>query len=658
MTDWQLVQGSQNAQPSEWDTTSSATTVYQRRNIQQVSSQIQGKNITVWQYEQRTMTPEEYFLLSAQNVIDSIPPDYSALSGNVAALISSTPSLNDSRAVEINNGSDFDNYTTPGTFFVREQIDPNFSHAPNQNPSGRLYVVELVNYQGVLQIFLPEDEKARIYTRFKNAQTYPGSWGAWEKTALVSDLVDADVEEITTWSANHLYIKNNGDTVDLEHPSSASSVNVHYLVTQCAPGDQFKVTATGGSSYRAYSFIDASSNVLSVALSYESLTNEILTAPMGSAKLLVNDNTLVGSVYKGKFYDPNMFSMKNKDYIGIASGTDLNNVTQPGNYLAANSGITNTLIHCPVANTGFILKNIETTTAGASTRFFQMLIVNATEPQIWLRSNVGAWGDWTRLCTTNDTILPSNIHLTSSNYLTYFTNGSFNDAPVNSIVGLGDNVPLTDGPDGDEWIGYGSHTSTGYISGTLLTFRPNSTNTTAYRGISQILIGYRTTDFSPTFSYRIAVVGSNGLEWSAWSKFEQNGYLRAGNRVISAGRMSESVADLDNMPLNVMWQIDKNCTGETPESTLGHHPFPGVSCVAVNMGFSYSTRHGQVQTVYALDGRVAWRYGYQNAVNDYRWKPWTYYATYIPTAPTTDGTYTLQCTVSNGAATYAWVSAA
>lgn len=652
MTDWQLVQGSQNAQPSEWDTTSSATTVYQRRNIQQVSSQIQGKNITVWQYEQRTMTPEEYFLLSAQNVIDSIPPDYSALSSNVSALISSAPSLNESWAVEIPNGSDFNDYTTPGTFFVREQFTPNFAHSPGLNVDGRLYVVQPVNYNGVIQIFLPETEKSRIFTRYLNADTYPGSWGAWEKTALVSDLEALNLEEIDTWT-DHYYVKNTGDTVDLANPTHTSA-NVRYLVANCSAGDQFRITASGGSSYRPYSFQDASSNVLSVAANAP-LTDEVVTAPMGSATLLVNDNTMEGSVFKGKFYDPNLLSLKNKYYIDLASGTDLNNITQPGNYLSGRSGITNTLIHCPVTGTGFILKHFETTTSGASTRFFQMIIVNTTEPQIWVRSNVGSWGDWTRLCTTNDTILPSNIHLTSSNYLTYFPNGSFNDAPINSIVGIGDNVPLTDGPDGDEWIGYGSHTSTGYISGTLLTFRPNSTNTTAYRGISQILIGYRTTDFSPTFSYRIAVVGSNGLEWSAWSKFEQNGYLRAGNRVISAGRMSESVADLDNMPLNVMWQIDKNCTGETPESTLGHHPFPGVSCVAVNMAFSYSSRHGQVQTVYALDGRVAWRYGYQNDVNDYRWKPWTYYATYIPTAPTTDGTYTLQCTVSNGTASYAWV---
>lgn len=468
----------------------------------------------------------------------------------------------------------------------------------------------------------------------------------------VSQMV-AGAEEVTNWSDVHYYIKNNGTTVDLEHPSYVGSVNTRYLVVQCSPGDAFRVTATGGSSYRPYSFQDASSNVVRVAPNGSVCNDEIITAPMGAAMLLVNDNTQAGKVYKLGSSDSNLFALSNGLAIAIANGTDLDTLTTPGNYYVANSGVAASLLHSPVSNTGFILKVMQTS---ATDRYSQIAISNATFPAIYLRSNAGAWGEWISVGTKEDSIELTNIFLTSSNYLTYFPNGSFNDAPLNSVVGISANVPLTDGPDGDSWIGYGSHTSTGYIRGTLLTFRPHKTSSTVYSGVVQVLFGFRDT-FSPTFSYRTALVGDNGLVWSSWSKFEENGYLHSGNRVISAGRMSESVSDLDNMPQNTMWQIDKNCTGETPESTLGHHPFPGVSCVAVNMAFSSSTRHGQVQTVYAIDGRVAWRYGYQNDVNDYRWKPWTYYATYIPTAPTTDGTYTLQCTVSNGAATYAWVSA-
>lgn len=347
------------------------------------------------------------------------------------------------------------------------------------------------------------------------------------------------------------------------------------------------------------------------------------------------------------------FSLNNSDSILLSSGDDLNDKTTPGNYYVTNSTLANSLLNCPITGTGFTLKVLQTSASG---RVCQIIIPNTSVSAMYIRTFVGAaWSSWAKLLTDIETIKCTSIAVKSNNYTTYFPNGSFNDAPMNTIMYLSNNVPLTDGPDGDSWIGYGSHSSTGYISGTLMTFRAFATNASNYATV-QLLFGYRNTDYSPTFSYRCAIVDSNGLNWSNWSKFEQNGYLRAGNRVISAGRMSESVSDLDNMEQNAIYQIDKNCNGATTDSTLGHHPFPGVSCVVVNMAFSYSTPHGQVQTVYALDGRVAWRYGYQNDVNDYRWTAWKQYATNIPDAPTTDGTYTLQCTVSSGTPTYSWVS--
>lgn len=459
-------------------------------------------------------------------------------------------------------------------------------------------------------------------------------------------------EEVTGWSELHYYIKNNGTTVDFDNPNYVGSVNTRYLVVQCSPGDAFRVTAEGGSSYRPYSFQDSQFNVIRVAPSGTVCNDEIITAPMGAATLLVNDKTEAGKVYKLGSSDSNLFALSNGLAIAIANGTDLDTLTTPGNYYVANSGVAASLLHSPVSNTGFILKVMQTS---ATDKYFQIAITNATFPEICLRSNAGAWGEWISVGTKEDSIELTNIFLTASNYQSYFT--SFNNAPLNSVVGISNNVPLTDGPDGDSWIGYGSRSSTGYIRGTLLTFRPHKTSSTAYSGVTQILIGFRD-DFSPTFSYRTALVGdNNALVWSHWSKFMENGYVHSGNRVISAGRMSESVSDLDDMPMNAIFQIDKNCNGSTQDATLGHHPFPGVSCIIVDMAFSYSTNHGRAQTVYARDGRVAWRYGYQNDADNYLWTEWHYYAIDLPDAPTTDGTYTLQCTVSNGAATYAWVSA-
>lgn len=62
MTEWKKVQGSQPETPGEFDTTSSPTTVYQRRNVQRVTVD----EAELWEYEERTMTHEEFAVLLAQ----------------------------------------------------------------------------------------------------------------------------------------------------------------------------------------------------------------------------------------------------------------------------------------------------------------------------------------------------------------------------------------------------------------------------------------------------------------------------------------------------------------------------------------------------------------------------------------------------------------
>ena len=72
MTDWKQVRGTQTTRPLEVDTSSSTKTVYLRRNIEQVEiedSQSE-KTVTMWEYEERQMTPEEYsqYLLVQESV--------------------------------------------------------------------------------------------------------------------------------------------------------------------------------------------------------------------------------------------------------------------------------------------------------------------------------------------------------------------------------------------------------------------------------------------------------------------------------------------------------------------------------------------------------------------------------------------------------------
>lgn len=65
MKDWKKVTGTQQERPEEIDRTSSPTTVYLRRNIEQVEKEVEGSNgdvqtVTEWRYEEREMTVEEY----------------------------------------------------------------------------------------------------------------------------------------------------------------------------------------------------------------------------------------------------------------------------------------------------------------------------------------------------------------------------------------------------------------------------------------------------------------------------------------------------------------------------------------------------------------------------------------------------------------------
>ena len=64
MTDWKTVHDGAEVQPSAIDTTSSATTVYERKNIRQETRSVgigdTDATVTEWVYEQREYTREEY----------------------------------------------------------------------------------------------------------------------------------------------------------------------------------------------------------------------------------------------------------------------------------------------------------------------------------------------------------------------------------------------------------------------------------------------------------------------------------------------------------------------------------------------------------------------------------------------------------------------
>ena len=57
--EWKRVQGS--VRPPETDTTSSKTLVYLRKNIKEVTKEQDGTTYTAWEYDEATLTRDEYF---------------------------------------------------------------------------------------------------------------------------------------------------------------------------------------------------------------------------------------------------------------------------------------------------------------------------------------------------------------------------------------------------------------------------------------------------------------------------------------------------------------------------------------------------------------------------------------------------------------------
>lgn len=77
MKTWYKVRDSRTERPSEVDATSSATTVYERRNIQQetIQDEMTGGTVTQWVYEQREYTQEEWITMHSpamQTVMQAI----------------------------------------------------------------------------------------------------------------------------------------------------------------------------------------------------------------------------------------------------------------------------------------------------------------------------------------------------------------------------------------------------------------------------------------------------------------------------------------------------------------------------------------------------------------------------------------------------------
>lgn len=89
MTDWKTVHDSRTTTPEALDTTSSSSTVYERRNIRRetvtVGSGEGAATAEQWVYEQREYTQEEYALMRAP-AIQSVQQALSGIELAIAML--------------------------------------------------------------------------------------------------------------------------------------------------------------------------------------------------------------------------------------------------------------------------------------------------------------------------------------------------------------------------------------------------------------------------------------------------------------------------------------------------------------------------------------------------------------------------------------------
>lgn len=83
------------------------------------------------------------------------------------------------------------------------------------------------------------------------------------------------------------YIVTSGSTVNINSPQPSQN-GFKYAVVDCKENDWFTVTSSGGQNPRAWCFIDASGNSLSVATASTAYNNFVIKAPANAAKLVIN----------------------------------------------------------------------------------------------------------------------------------------------------------------------------------------------------------------------------------------------------------------------------------------------------------------------------------------------------------------------------------
>lgn len=376
--------------------------------------------------------------------------------------------------------------------------------------------------------------------------------------------------------------------------------------------------------------------ILNLPLATAGRITVMSTSMVGRYKQIFESNSLKSKVFE-RFYDgktwhdwqeiANIDDIKNISFVleainadTIPENADFDNYTTQGNYKVATVAIAKTISNIPDRLSGR-LTVISTT---ESTYLIQKFETNSSTPRIYVRTYMkGTWNAWFRMVLNSEfeelksnTLKSSNVLITASNYTDYFTD--YNDIPINSVYNINYGVPLLNSPHGNETLNQEGDTLE-YPNGTVFTISGNS-DADKVRGRMQIFTGSHPSTEQSYMCFRNAYTNNNVLYWSEWQKFSESYAVTSSNIVIRKATAHKFFTDLNDAPINSIYQIDLDCD----EGTLLNHPNPGQSCVLITFGFSHVSRHGMVQQCFGLGGdtKMFFRYGYLNSTDDYRWTPW------------------------------------
>lgn len=313
----------------------------------------------------------------------------------------------------------------------------------------------------------------------------------------------------------------------------------------------------------------------------------------------------------------------------IVAETDLNDITEKGNYRILSAAVAKTVKNIPIAISGR-LSVMELTN---DTHIAQIFVCAATTLQMYIRNyNSGVWTEWFKVATNAqidtltdsisdinkalaNTLKSTNLTVTDGNSSNYFTD--FNDIPMNTVYKIEYGHNLLNAPKGLKTINYIGDTF-GVTGGIVVTIgsHPSSGVSTRF----QIFFAGEYTIGQSIIHFRFAYPIGGKLRWYPWQQYSEKTTVCGTNIAVRKERAAELMPDMNDAPINTIYQIDLDCD----EGTILNHPAPGKSCILITTGFSHVTRHALKQECFGIDGDpfMYFRYGYRQNADTYLWTPW------------------------------------